>query len=313
MKKFLLSAAVVALTAVSVQALDLPLDDLASGWLSTYDASTKTITYEADWGGRGWWLNDVDYSQYTDVEIEVAPLTIQAKIVCEYVDATSSETAMYNIGDTNLTCKLNDDGKAHTKQLYIQCGVMTSAPSITVVSAKLVDNSGKAPDLVIWSGEQQIDWWENAVVLVPAKFENLEVGDNLAIDYTINKENGSVKILEVMAGWSENKVLPAFAALPAYNAEYQAVNLGDQGTSGRLLLVMSAEDVDMVKNPANVQFMITGDGVIITKVEIVKADGIHDIVAPAAGNGVMYNLMGLPVGNDYKGIVIKDGKKYYNR
>ena len=220
---------------------------------------------------------------------------------------------MFNLGETMLTCKLSDEGKAHTKQIYVQCGSLTDAPTITLVSARLVDNSGKAPDLVIWTGEQQIDWWANAVVLAPSKFENLEAGNDLAIDYTITGETGAFKILEVMAGWSENKILPAFAALPDFNTDYETVYLGENGSTGTFKLTMSAEDVEIVKNPANVQFMITGDGVIVTKVEIVKENGISDVVAPVNGDGIMYNLMGLPVDSSYKGIVIKDGKKYYNR
>lgn len=313
MKKFLLSAAVMAMTAMSAQALDLPLDDLGSGWGSEYNAATKTITYTGDWSGRGWWLDDVDYSQYTDVEIEVLPLTIQAKVVCEYQgEVTSTEAGMFNLGETMLTCKLSEDGKAHTKQIYIQCGSLTDAPTITLVSAKLVDNSGKAPDLVLWTGEQQIDWWGNAVTLVPSKFEGLEVGDDLAIDFTICGETGVIKPLEVFADWS-NSLLPSFAALPDVDAEYGTLYLGDQGATGTFKLKMGADDVEMVKNPSNIQFMITGDGVIVTKVEIVKESGFSDIIAPVKGDGQMYNLMGIPVDCNYKGIVIKDGKKYYNR
>ncbi len=33
-------------------------------------------------------------------------------------------------------------------------------------------------------------------------------------------------------------------------------------------------------------------------------------IKPVEGNGITYNLFGIPVGDDYKGIVIRDGKKY---
>lgn len=313
MKKFLLLAAVVAMTGMTAQALDLTLEDLSSGWNAEYDAATKTITYADAWSGKGWWLEDTDYSAYTDVVIEVEPLTIQAKIVCEYIDVNSSETGMFNIGATELTCALSAEGKAHTKQIYIQCGSLTDAPSITLISAKLVDNSGKAPDLVIWSGEQQIDWWSNAVVLPPSMFTNLEAGDELAIDYTITGEYGSIKLLEVMAGWSENKILPACASLPNYQPEYETLFLGNNGESGTFKLSMDEENVEIVKNPANVQFMITGDGVIVTKVEIVKPTSVEKIEGTVSANGQMYNIYGMPVDSNYKGIVIKDGKKYIVR
>ncbi len=315
MKKFLLSAAVIAMTAMCAQAqtLDLSLEDLPSGWNAEYDAATKTITYTGDWSGKGWWLEDVDYSNYTDVEFEVEPLTIQAKVVCEYVDAESTDAGMFNIGETKMTCALSEEGKAHTKQIYIQCGQLTDAPTITLVSAKLVDNSGVAPDLVIWSGEQQIDWWENAVTLTPSKFNNLEAGDDLIIEYTVNGEYGSIKLLEVMAGWSDNKILPASTTLPNYQPEYDTVFLGENGASGQLNIPMTEEDVEIVKNPANIQFMITGDGVIVTKVEIVKSNAVNQIENTTVSNGQMFNMMGMPVDSNYKGIVIKDGKKYILR
>ena len=37
--------------------------------------------------------------------------------------------------------------------------------------------------------------------------------------------------------------------------------------------------------------------------------GIEDLTVPASGNGQRYNLMGQPVGPDYRGIVIQNGKK----
>ena len=32
------------------------MQDMDNGWSSTYDAATRTITFEAAWAGRGWWL-----------------------------------------------------------------------------------------------------------------------------------------------------------------------------------------------------------------------------------------------------------------
>ena len=46
------------------------------------------------------------------------------------------------------------------------------------------------------------------------------------------------------------------------------------------------------------------------------ANGIEDLAtakASAEGSDIMYNLAGQPVGSDYKGVVIKNGKKIYLR
>ena len=39
------------------------------------------------------------------------------------------------------------------------------------------------------------------------------------------------------------------------------------------------------------------------------ATGVENINVATAKRGQRYNLMGQPVGNDYKGIVIEDGRK----
>lgn len=51
--------------------------------------------------------------------------------------------------------------------------------------------------------------------------------------------------------------------------------------------------------------------VIYTKVELETSavTGITDIISTQPMGGQRYNLMGQPVGKDYKGIVIEDGKK----
>lgn len=305
----------VALTAGAVSPLDLTIDDLGSGWGATYDSATHTITYEGAWNGKGWWLNDVDYSAYTDVEIEVAPLTIQAKIVCEYVEGESTENGMFDLGATKLTCPLAEGSRAHTKQIYIQCGSLTDAPSITLLSAKLVDNTGAAPDLVVWEGEKVIDWWANAVTLAPSKLNELAPGDDLAVTYSVTGENGSIKILEVTEGWAENKVLPSFAALPGYQAEYETVYLGAKGDAGVFTLPMDAESVELVTNKKNVQMMICGDGLTVTKVEIVKSTtSVSGIISDVDAAPEYYNLHGVRVVNPAAGVyIVKQGGKTTKR
>ena len=41
--------------------------------------------------------------------------------------------------------------------------------------------------------------------------------------------------------------------------------------------------------------------------------GVDDITVPVAADGKTYNLLGLPVGDDYKGIVIKGGNKFIQK
>lgn len=51
----------------------------------------------------------------------------------------------------------------------------------------------------------------------------------------------------------------------------------------------------------------------IDKIELKSTNGIDDATAVQQVNGPSYNLMGMKVGADYKGIVIKNGKKYLKK
>ena len=86
MIKQLLSCAAVAALSFSVNAetLDLSLENLNSGWDSSYDKDTKTITFDGAWKGCGWWLGNADYSKYDEVVVEFEPVEFDVQLVVEY-------------------------------------------------------------------------------------------------------------------------------------------------------------------------------------------------------------------------------------
>ena len=54
--------------------------------------------------------------------------------------------------------------------------------------------------------------------------------------------------------------------------------------------------------------------VIYTKAELeTNSTGVRDFKVTTTKTGQRYNLLGQPVGKDYKGIVIEDGKKIFVR
>ena len=60
------------------------------------------------------------------------------------------------------------------------------------------------------------------------------------------------------------------------------------------------------------RIMVTGGNCNIDKVNFICTDpasGISEVMGDDAVNGSAYNLMGVPVGDDYRGIVIINGKK----
>ncbi|MBR5688197.1 MAG: hypothetical protein IKX36_09605 [Prevotella sp.] len=116
----------------------LSLDDMASGWGSTYDPATKTISFDEEaWGGRGWWmapdnvpLNYIDEGvEY--IVVKVASATINPKLCVQYTDGTlneknelnqvSSAEASFTQSSKLMTLKL-DENYDKLIQIYIQNG-----------------------------------------------------------------------------------------------------------------------------------------------------------------------------------------------
>ncbi len=100
--------------------LNLSLTDLGSGFDATYDAPTKTITYSAEWGGKGWWLSDVDYSAYDVLVVNFNATDSRLQAVIEYNNGIASTTVAVDAGETTIRATLDATGKASVKQIYLQ-------------------------------------------------------------------------------------------------------------------------------------------------------------------------------------------------
>lgn len=99
---------------------ELSLDNLGTGWGSTYNSSTHTITFnEGAWQGRGWWFGSKDCRNYNSVVIEFdVALPCQGLVVVEYDSGEASKQAE-NAGSTSIKCSLSSN-KTSVKQIYIQ-------------------------------------------------------------------------------------------------------------------------------------------------------------------------------------------------
>ena len=97
----------------------LNLTYLDSGWYSSYDAATKTITFDGIWKGRGWWEPTVPegakkikftFNETTGSEIKV-------QIVGEYIDESLNNKLEVEAGSKTAVYELKDSA---VKQIYIQ-------------------------------------------------------------------------------------------------------------------------------------------------------------------------------------------------
>ncbi|MBQ9230335.1 MAG: hypothetical protein IJ190_04035 [Prevotella sp.] len=108
--------------------------------------------------------------------------------------------------------------------------------------------------------------------------------------------------------------------LSAYLTGYAPSETGeDTGSAGNVIFAYNAESnyyeavnaviLTRFKNSLNPEAFFQSGLVIGEK----PASGLNNIKASKTEDGVMYNMAGQRVGSDYKGLVIKNGKKYVNK
>ena len=110
-------------------------DDLGSGWSSSYDAATKTITYEDAYAGRGWWFGEKDASEFTTLNVVFSAATGDdnwLKLVVQYTDE-SMDTAegVFTEDGFTLSVELDETKKSNIMQAYIQGKAAGNTATIT--------------------------------------------------------------------------------------------------------------------------------------------------------------------------------------
>ena len=327
MIKNLLSFAAVAALAVSsvnAETLDLSLADLGAGWGSSYDAETKTITYDSDWSGRGWWLGDVDYSAYDEVVVEFEPVEFDIQVVIQYNAIAEggtegiSEATMGTAGASKIVAPLNADIKNSVKQIYVQS---SKAGTVTLKAAYLQNAAVVDPDAVkeLWSGDQALDWWENAIKIPVASFvaAKIKAGDKLEVSYVNTGDAAAqkycnLKVQLLLANWDQ-AILPGFALCEGFQEQYGTVNISE--ASGVFSITLGEDDVkELTDATANQSLMFVGENITVTKIDLVPAKsptvGIDNVAVDENAPVEYYNLQGVKVANPANGIyVVRQGDK----
>ena len=327
---------------------DLTLADLSSGWGgSTYDAATKTVTIGDDWSGKGWWLDKTDYSAFDQLVIKFDPATeANGNIVIEYNDGVASTKYEFAAGTTTAIIDLDATGKASVKQIYIQ----GPAASKYVLSAAYVATKEYVAENETTGGETPAT--PTTLIDYPTKEDGITIGGTctkatvkihnadqipgikLANSYASEGVVNDNKVeLTVDGGFKKGDVITIAGAFNnSDNTKKAAVDLFTlDGTKANVLFTTDQfiNGKDKEANPVEQSYTLAADAdklyigrngntntfVTLLKVVRTSSTGIQQTIAPAKviENNVIYNLAGQKVNENYKGIVIKNGKKYFQK
>lgn len=285
-----------------------PSNNVKDGDNVWYDAATKTITFFEKWSYRpGWWLNSKDCSDYDEFVLEVEnPDQVTIQVVVEYEATDEAGKTISSIAqghDAKITVPLNADYKKVVRQIYLQCA--DDAPkSVTFKNA----------------------YFQNAVELSEVELTLVEGHTILASEFDKYADDTKIKLsfenqtdpYESRKGWgiggfaNSDNWTPTFNISAADGKNFDVmVTVGDFKKAAK-----NGTDsyVDGQYHKAGVTFNIYNQCKLVGAYILLEKDpssGISNatILTPAKSTKI-YNLAGQQVDASYKGVVIKNGKKF---
>lgn len=298
-----------------------------SPWGATTTVNGNTLTMSEAWAGAGnWQANDgkcADWSDGDYLELDVSNCTGSFNVAIQYNDGKTVDdkgnpaivkalttTGSISEGDKVCYVKLNGDNSDKVIQFWLQSKAANI--SVTVDKAFLVSEEEYKAYLAEKSKGEQVVWegsndfgtkWDTNMSIDASKFATAKSGATFTFTYTVGSEGyAQIKICD--SNW---KAL----ASPKGQNEWNCVDLDMSGTN--YSTVLSDDDLATIKASGMV---LQGYNSTLTKVTFTNptTDGINSIQATKKVNeGATYNLAGQRVGKTFRGMVIRNGKKYIQK
>lgn len=334
MKKFFTFAvALLALagTAGAKTELDLSQD---GGWSHTYDVATKTISFDA-WGAYTIDLTGVattDADKYVVIEFQRAAVPIgEGKL--EYQDDTQgSENLTNGTSEQPFYIYWSIDKSKQLKDVYIKAsdtGDIVLKEAYIATEEDLNVTKAAYANPILWSGSQSFgtSWdWGTRIDIQKSKFETAKVGDWLGFSFTQNEtaDDGTpVTYWQLITRDLQDRV-PLQSnfedRLDLETGEVQeSMQWNDTGHTFYTFQLTEPDDINKLKTVGLqlVGYALTIKQVTLTAEKPTAGDvsSINSVtsVDKVAGNSGIYNVSGQKVNKSYKGIVVKDGKKYLQK
>ena len=292
-------------------------------WGDGCTVEDNTLTFTAAWKGAGvnFTTGDgetepkkcTDFSDYDYLWVTFSETTCDFKLCTQYTSNYNQDVSVEAIAGTLvLGVKLNESCSDQFAQYYLQ----SKAAGKLVVTGAYVGTEDEYKEMLAGNKPQKSDLtltdlgsgWGNSTYDAASK--TVTIGDDWS---------GKGWWLE-KADYSDfDKVVINFAKPTVTNGkvvvEYNGASSGEAefaegATSVEVALAAAKNSVKQiyVQGPAGAQFVLASAYVCVTG--YVPAGISQAVAVPAAKSSKVFNLAGQQVGKSYKGVVIKDGKKY---
>ena len=286
-----------------------------SPWDEKCVVDGNTLTFTAGWAGAGMWIEsgDNDFSDYDYLWVTFSESTCDFNLVVEHTPEKNAITGEFNSGTLVAGVALNEALSDHVMQYYLQ----SKSAGKLVVTGAYVGTEEEYKAVLAGNKPQKSD---------------LNLGD-LPTGWGNSTYDAASKTVTIGDGWSGkgwwldkadysdfDKLVINLAAPAATNGkvvvEYNGASNGEAeiaegATSVEVALDAAAKNsVKQIylQGPAGAQFVLA-DAYVCVKDYV--ATGISQTVAaPVAKSSKVFNLAGQQVGKSFKGVVIKNGKKY---
>lgn len=314
-----------------------------------FNPETNVISFYKQWDYRpGWWIGGKDYSEFDEFVLELDnPSKLKIQIVLEYTDTYTVEkddqkqTVNYNTtaqgnGD-KIVLPLDADHKSSVRQIYLQytgSDATADAPKTATFKKAYMNADVKGTSTVLFEGEQAFDAWSAQVLIDKDKFANVKAGDKIIVtgkkgafksDQGWQESYGGQIYLKTRrAGWAglgDNLIMTDASAQYIFKITDDEITIKEDTDEPDPTDASKKKQIDVktsiLKELQEYGLAIQGMASVMTKVELVtsgEATNIsNSVVAPAAKSAKIYNLAGQQVDASYKGVVIKNGKKYVQK
>lgn len=221
----------------------------------TATVSGGTITDAAAWAGAQSWEWMEGASSYDQVVLEVANHTEKILFRVQYSDATEVQKELPE-GTNSMAIDIEQD---IIKGITVLNWSENSDIDITITGLYMRGAIGIKKDVTLWSGTKEFDEfdWEHRLLIDPAKFSDLHVGDILEVHYTTNAE--SYHQFDIKTNYDNN--YPSFAP--------SQISLGGSNETG-LMRFYIAESSDLSNIAAKGGLYLNGKYITFTEVSVIK-------------------------------------------